>query len=349
MTKKIFTTVMLGAALAFSSCGGSGSTATAEPETEFTWVFEGNPLIRHMYTADPSARVWADGRLYVYPSQDKKPAHGCDMMDEYHVFSTDDMINWVDHGKILSAADVPWGVEITNASPGATFMWAPDCAYKDGKYYFYFPHPYGPTWNDTWRIGIAVSDNPASGFKVLDHTLIGLPEKGGHIDPNIFIDDDGQAYFYYGGGGHCYGVKLKESMIEIDGELQLMEGLEDFHEATWVFKRNGIYYLTYSDNYELETEEGRKARNRMCYAMSTSPLGPWEYKGVYMEPTNSHTNHGSVLEYKGQWYSFYHNSDLSYQNGEFSDWLRSVCFDKLFFNEDGTIQLVEQTRGLIKE
>ncbi len=358
MTKKFITMAMLGAALTLSSCGGgtSSTTATTEPDSTltpkdstFTWVYEGNPLIRHMYTADPSARVWADGRLYVYPSQDKKPAFGCDMMDEYHVFSTDDMVNWVDHGKIVSAADVPWGVDILmDGDRKATFMWAPDCAYKDGKYYFYFPHPYGPTWNDTWRIGIAVSDKPASDFTVLDTTLIGLPLKG-EIDPNIFIDDDGQAYFYYGGGGHCYGAKLKANMIELDGELKEMKGLKDFHEATWVFKRNEIYYLTYSDNHdEGNDKEGVKGDNRMCYAMSKSPLGPWEYKGVYMDPTNSYTNHGSVVEYKGQWYSFYHSSDLSEYNGEFNDWFRSVCFDKLNFNEDGTIQMVQQTRGLIK-
>jgi len=346
MTKKFIMITMLGIALAFASCGGSTAPVTEPVEAgEFTWVFDGNPLVRHMYTADPSARVWADGRLYVYPSQDKKPAFGCDMMDGYHVFSTDDMVNWVDHGQILAAADVPWGVPIMMGDRAATFMWAPDCAYKNGKYYFYFPHPYGPTWNDTWRTGIAVSDKPASDFVVLDTTLIGLPAQG-EIDPNIFIDDDGQVYFYYGGGGRCFGAKLKDNMIELDGELIQMEGLVDFHEATWVFKRNGIYYLTYSDNHELEPG---KARNRMCYAMSNNPLGPWDYKGIYMDVTNSHTNHGSVVEFKGQWYAFYHNSDLSLYNGEFNDWFRSVAFDKLFFNEDGTIQLVEQTRGLIKE
>ncbi|WP_434968382.1 family 43 glycosylhydrolase, partial [Muribaculum intestinale] len=115
-----------------------------------------NPFIAHMYTADPSAHVWEDGRLYVYASHDIDPPAGCDRMDRYHVFSTDDMVNWTDHGEILNSGDVAWG-----RTEGG-FMWAPDCAYKNGKYYFYFPHPSGSDWNNTWRVGIAVSDKPAS-------------------------------------------------------------------------------------------------------------------------------------------------------------------------------------------
>jgi len=313
------------------------------PEEWLKPVYRGkaqNPFIRHIYTADPSARVWEDGRLYVYPSQDIAPPRGCDLMDQYHVFSTNDMVNWVDHGLIVEAADVPWKQPLKG---DGKFMWAPDCAYKNGKYYFYFPSPNKDPWNSTWKIGIAVSDKPASGFVVLDHWLTGLPDEG-HIDPNVFIDDDGQAYFYYGGGGKCYGAKLKDNMVEIDGDLILMEGLYDFHEATWVFKRNGIYYLTYSDNHDENWNDGVAGDNRMRYAMSDNPLGPWEHKGIYMEPTNSYTNHGSVVKFKGQWYSFYHDSSLSKANGEFNDWLRSVCVDKLFFNEDGTIQMVEQTK-----
>lgn len=188
-----------------------------------------------------------------------------------------------------------------------------------------------------------MSDQPASGFVCLDHWLLGLPDDG-EIDPCVFVDDDGQAYFYYGGGGTCYGARLKDSMIEIDGELQRMEGLEDFHEAAWVHKREGIYYLSYSDNHDENRNDGVAGDNRMRYAISDHPLGPWEHKGIYMEPTNSYTNHGSIVEYQGQWYAFYHNSALSEANGEFSDWLRSICVDKLYYKEDGTIQLVDQTR-----
>ncbi len=294
----------------------------------------GNPFVRHIFTADPSAHVWKDGRLYVYPSQDQAPPRGCDRMDKYHVFSTDDMVTWTDHGQIVEAADVPWDVPILddkgNVTDG-TFMWAPDCAYKNGTYYFYFPHPAGPSWNDTWQIGIAVSDQPASDFTVLDKPLGGIPEKGGHIDPCIFIDDDGQAYFYYGGGNSCLGGKLKDNMIELDGELQRMTGLYDFHEAAWIFKRNGIYYLAYADN--------ASSGNRLRYAISDNPLGPWTHKGIYLQSVSSYTSHGSIVEFKGKWYAFYHSADLS-RTGE----LRSICVDELFFNEDGTIQMVVQTK-----
>ena len=304
-------------------------------------VAQKNPFVTHMYTADPSAHVWEDGRLYVYPSQDINPPRGCDMMDKYHVFSTDDMINWIDHGQIVAAADVPWGKKPTLAG-GATFMWAPDCAFKNGKYYFYFPHPSDDPWNDNWRIGIAVSDKPTSDFVVLDHWLKGLGDDiFAMIDPCVFVDDDGQAYFYYGGGGRCAGAKLKDNMIELAEPLTFMEGLVDFHEATWVFKRNGIYYMTYSDNH---SGHG----NRLKYAMSNNPLGPWEFKGVYLEPTGCDTSHGSVVEYKGQWYAFYHNKSLSGNGDRLAGRgnLRSICVDKLYFNEDGTIQPVIQTDGI---
>lgn len=293
-----------------------------------------NPFIKHMYTADPSARVWADGRLYVYSSHDIAPPQGCDLMDQYHVFSTDDMINWVDHGEILRSSQVAWG------RPEGGFMWAPDCVYKDGTYYFYFPHPSESDWNKSWKIGVATSKYPAKDFVVQGYV------KGmeAYIDPNVFIDDDGQAYIYQGGGGVCLGGKLKDNMMEVDGSLQKMEGLYDFHEAAWVHKRNGIYYLSYSDNHDNNWNDGVKGDNRMRYATSNSPLGPWKSQGIYMEPTNSYTNHGSIVEYKGQWYSFYHDSSLSEKNGEFNDWLRSVCVDKLYYNADGTIQIVKQTK-----
>ncbi|MFC4672598.1 family 43 glycosylhydrolase [Dysgonomonas termitidis] len=292
-------------------------------------VAQDNPFIRHMYTADPSAHVWKDGRLYVYASHDIAPPRGCDLMDQYHVFSTDDMISWIDHGEILRASQVSWG------RPEGGFMWAPDCAYKNGVYYFYFPHPSGTEWNKTWKVGIATSKNPASGFSVKGYLNLG-DDNYAMIDPCVFVDDDGQGYFYYGGGGRCAGAKLKDNMIALEDSLVFMEGLDDFHEAAWVFKRNGIYYLAYSDN----NRENGKGANRLNYATSNNPLGPWTYQGVYLYPTGCDTSHGSVVEYKGQWYAFYHNSILSGRGN-----LRSVCFDKLYFNQDGTIQKVVQTLG----
>jgi len=268
-----------------------------------------NPFIKHMYTADPSARVWADGRLYVYASHDIAPPQGCDLMDQYHVFSTADMKTWTDHGEILRASQVPWGRK------EGGFMWAPDCVYKNGTYYFYFPHPSGTEWNKTWKIGIATSKSPAKDFVVQGYV------KGAEalIDPHIFIDDNGQAYFYQGGGGVCKAGKLKDNMMEIDGELQKME-------ENW--------------------KDGVKGDNRMRYAVSDSPMGPWKSMGIYMDPTNSYTNHGSIVKFKGKWYAFYHNSELSQKNGEFNDWLRSICVDRLEYNKDGSIKKVKQT-GLL--
>ena len=277
-----------------------------------------------MYIADPSAHVWADGRLYVYASHDIAPPRGCDLMDQYHVFSTSDMVHWTDEGEILRASQVSWG-----RSEGC-FMWAPDCAYKNGIYYFYFPHPSGTDWNKTWKIGVATSKFPARGFQSQSY-IKGL-EGFAMIDPCVFTDDNGKSYIYFGGRGKCQGGLLKDNMIEIDGTMQNMTGMNDFHEATWVFKRKGIYYLTYSDNHPNE--------NRLCYAISSNPLGPWKSQGVYLDVNGCDTSHGSVVKFKGQWYAFYHNMSLSGQNN-----LRSVCVDKMYFNADGTIKLVKQTHS----
>lgn len=287
-----------------------------------------NPFITSIYTADPSAHTWDGERLYVYASHDMDPARGCDLMDRYHVFSTTDMTHWTDEGEILRSDDVDWG------RPEGGFMWAPDCAYNNGLYYFYYPHPSETRWNDTWKIGVAVSEYPHKGF--VDKGYIeGL---GGFalIDPCVLIDDDNQAYIYIGGGHRCQGARLKDDMMTLQSEPQDMEGLYDFHEATWVFKRNGVYYLTYSDNTQ--------PHNNMRYAVSEHPLGPWTHKGVYLEPVGCETTHGSVAEFKGQWYQFYHNQRISEKGN-----LRSVCVDKLFFNDDGTIRMVEQTTDGVRE
>ncbi|MDF7808665.1 family 43 glycosylhydrolase [Pontiellaceae bacterium B12219] len=280
-----------------------------------------NPFIKHMFTADPSAHVWEDGRLYVYPSTDIK-GKGYRSMDGYHVFSTDDMLNWKDHGEILHSRDVDW-------SGVSGSMWAPDCVYKDGIYYFYFPHT-----NDDgeWEIGIATSTKPASDFKVKG-TVKGATT---YCDPCVFIDDDGQAYLYAVVNKKCYAVKLKKNMMEIDGEWVLQE-LDDHREGPFVFKREGIYYLMYPDN--------AKDGHQMRYAMSSNPMGPWDCKGVFLEKTSSYTTHGSIVEYKGTWYLFYHSADLS--GGKATN--RSICFDEVTFNDDGTINMVQQTRGIDME
>ena len=138
---------VVAACLMAFSCG-CNKTPAAEEVVELQ--MPGNPFITELYLADPSAHVWSDGRLYVYPSHDVAPPRGCDLMDGYHVFSTTDMVNWTDHGEFLHSRDVAWG------RPEGGFMWAPDAAYRNGKYYYYFPHPSGTDWNNTWKVGVGV-------------------------------------------------------------------------------------------------------------------------------------------------------------------------------------------------
>lgn len=163
MNMKYLAAVLCVALISVSSRAQQVARITT-PDSTYTIPMNGdmpaNPFIRHMYTADPSARVWKDGRLYIYASHDIAPPRGCDLMDKYHVFSTDDMVDWIDHGEILCADDVPWGRK------EGGFMWAPDCAYKKGKYYFYFPHPSETITDHSWRIGVAVSRHPDRGFKL---------------------------------------------------------------------------------------------------------------------------------------------------------------------------------------
>lgn len=299
--------------------------------------YSGNPIITSIFTADPSAHVWANdpNKLYVYASHDNYPSRGCDLMDRYHIFSTTDMVTWVDEGEILGSDDVEWG-----RSDGG-FMWAPDAAYKDGTYYFYYPHPTGngDAWNSTWKIGVATSNKPAADF--VDQGYIEDLAQYSLIDPCVFQDDDGKNYIYIGGGNVCKGGQLGDDMMSVPNGMADMEGLEDFHEGTWVFKRNGIYYLMYADNYAVQNPDGGwTGMNRQRYAMSTSPLGPWEYKGIILDSNNCDTSHGSTVEFKGNYYIFYHNADVSNGNGT----LRSIAVDKLEFNDDGTIKPVTQTK-----
>ena len=192
-----------------------------------------NPIISGQFTADPTARVF-EGKVYLYPSHDiPSPIERLKewfCMADYHVFSSDNLTDWTDHGVALSQEDVPWG------DPNSYSMWAPDCVYKDGTYYFYFPHPTAnENWNSTWRIGVAISKYPDKEFWVVGY-VEGMPA---HIDPCVFVDDDGQPYIYNGGGGECFGGKLnKNNWTRLDGDVQKMIGLEDFHEGAWVHKKD---------------------------------------------------------------------------------------------------------------
>ena len=283
-----------------------------------------NSFTGTLYTADPSAHVWADGRLYVYASHDMEPTQGCDRMDRYHVFSTADMKNWTDHGEIMNSATVK--AHVGMGIDG--FMWAPDCAYnkEDQLYYFYFPHKID---TDTWRIFVATSKEPAAKFRVKG-VIEGIPST---IDPCVFVDDDEQPYIYTSGAGKgCWGAKLrKDDWTKLDGVMSPLTGFTDFHEAPWVHKYKGKYYLSHSDNHA-----SSQGGNRMQYSVSNNPLGPFTPCGVYMHPHGEETAHGSIVEYKGKWYTFYHTANYSGRGA-----LRSVCVDPIEYDQNDRLKVVQ--------
>lgn len=292
-----------------------------------------NPFTTHLYTADPSARVFND-TLYVYPSHDEDTAT-CFSMRDWHVFSTVNMDKWTDHGKIFSIDDISWADKEA---------WAPDCIEHNGLYYFYYPV-------EKSKIGVAVSNSPYGKFKdPIGKPLITIDTDGvvcdrDFIDPAVFIDDDGQAYLYMG-QLVVNAIKLNDDMVSYDGNVYLLEGTDDFFEAVWMHKYNGQYYLSYSSK-----------SGEIKYAMSDNPLGPFEYKGIILDKVNSGTNHHSIVEYKGKWYIFYHNSALYYlkhpnevkkfgwDEHSYHTFRRSICVDRLYYNPDGTIRKVIQTRN----
>ena len=288
-----------------------------------------NPFIKNQFTADPTARVF-EGKMYVYPSHDVDCGTGWFCMKDYHVFSSENLVDWEDHGVILHQKDVAWVDTTANA------MWAPDAMERNGTYYFYFPAIADTNKGFRGRlIGVATSETPHGPFTPQPKPVEGVFG----IDPNTFIDKDGQAYLYWSGRG-IHGAKLKDNMLEIDSEpirLDAEHPQSGLREGPFMFERNGIYYLTYPRVIE-NTEA-------LVYATSDNPLGPFEYKGVFMDEHESGcwTNHHSIVNYEGQWYLFYHHNDYS---PDF-DKNRSIRIDSLFFNPDGSIQKVMPTlRGV---
>ncbi|MBQ2333633.1 MAG: family 43 glycosylhydrolase, partial [Prevotella sp.] len=302
-----------------------------------------NPIIRDQFTADPTARVF-NGKVYLYPSHDIFPPEGqrqdwfC--MEDYHVFSSENLTDWTDHGMIVTQNKVPW------VRPNSYSMWAPDCVYRNGKYYFYFPS--APKDGRGFAVGVAIADNPEGPFIPEPEPIKGI----NGIDPCVLQASDGNAYIFWG-NGRC--AKLKENMKELaddtprekvkwgEREFEMMgvNCLKDLPnrqaEGPFAFEYNGNYYLTYP--YVRENTEV------LGYAMSKNPMGPYEYKGLIMaeQPNGCWTNHHSIINYKGQWYLFYHHNYFSPND----DKRRSACIEKLFFNADGTIQEVKQTlRGV---
>ena len=303
-----------------------------------------NPIIRDQFTADPTARVF-NGKVYLYPSHDILPPEGqrqdwfC--MDDYHVFSSENLTDWTDHGVILTQNKVPW------VRPNSYSMWAPDCVERGGKYYFYFPSaPAGGMRG--FGVGVAIADSPEGPFIPEPEPIKGI----NGIDPCVLQASDGNAYIFWG-AGRC--AKLKDNMKELaddtpketvkwgDREFEMLgvnclKGLPSRQaEGPFAFEYNGNYYLTYP--YVRDSTEV------LAYAMSKHPMGPYEYKGLIMaEHANGcWTNHHSIVNFKGQWYLFYHHNAYSPRD----DKRRSVQIEKLFFNPDGSIQEVRPTlRGV---
>lgn len=315
-----------------------------------------SPLVSHIYTADPSAHVF-DGRIYIYPSHDIESNIPFDdlgshfAMEDYHVLSMDGPQGKViDHGVALHIKDVPWAEKQ---------MWAPDAAFKNGKYYLYFPakRPDG-----IFQIGVAVSDKPEGPFTAEPSPI----EASYSIDPAVFCDEDGTHYMYFGGiwGGqlqsyrantynashleplateHALGprvARLKENMLEFDEEVKEILILDEngnpllagdnerrFFEASWMHKYKGKYYFSYSTG----------DTHYLCYAIGDNPYGPFTYGGRILNPVVGWTSHHSIIEYDSRWYLFYHDSSLS----EGVTHLRCVKMVEIQYDESGKIKTLD--------
>jgi hypothetical protein len=310
------------------------------------------PLVRHIYTADPSAHVF-NGKIYIYPSHDIDAGIPFDdlgshfAMEDYHVLSMETPEgDTTDNGIALHVKDVPWAKKQ---------MWAPDAATKNGKYFLYFP---AKKADDIFQIGVAVSDSPAGPFVPEPE-----PMKGTYsIDPAVFVDDDGTAYMYFGGiwGGQLQSyrlntynannkeplpnepalgprmAKLSSNMLALDEEVKelvitdengnpLLSGDTErrFFEASWLHKYNGKYYFSYSTG----------DTHFLCYAIGDNPYGPFTYAGRILEPVVGWTSHHSICAFGDKWYLFYHDSSLSRGVTH----LRSVKVTRLNHDENGGI------------
>lgn len=315
------------------------------------------------YMADPSVHVF-NGRLYIYPSHDRESGipendNGDHFdMNDYHVLSTDDVMHGevTDHGVALRVADIPWA---------GRQLWDCDVAYKDGKYYLYFPLK---DRNDIFRMGVAISDKPEGPFIPQPDPIRGSYS----IDMAVFRDDDGSHYIYFGGiwGGQLQRyrdnkaienphlpaddepalpsrvVKLADNMLEFaeeprpvvilgeDGKPLTAGDPHRFFEASWMHKYNGKYYLSYSTG----------DTHLLCYAIGDNPYGPFTYQGVILTPVVGWTTHHSIAEYKAKWYLFHH--DCVPSNGK--TWLRSLKVVELEYDENGKIKTIEGSEDISK-
>jgi hypothetical protein len=283
-----------------------------------------NPIVPPgVYVADPTARVWGDGRVYVYGSLDESPDYYCS--PRHHVLSSPDLRAWTVHENRFASSGPGDEVPYSDA-----MLYAPDAMYRDGKYYLYYCLA-----SDRDTEGVAVADSPTGPFRG------GRPiDTGGRnqIDPTVFVDDDGQAYYAWGQFS-LKMAKLRPSMVELDlasvVDGVLTEKEHFFHEGAFLTKRSGLYYLVFAD----VSRAGRPTS--IGYATSRSPMGPYEYRGVIVDNDHSDpevwNNHGSIAEVDGHWYVFYHRATHG------SRMMRKACVEPITFRPDGSIPEVEMT------
>jgi len=294
------------------------------------YVTNGNPLFSHKYTADPAAFVYND-TFYIYSGLDMGDGRGYDM-PKWAVFSSKDLKTWKEHYTPLQRTDFNWATDNT--------AWASQVVERNGKFYWYVSTEHAKIPGKS--LGVAVSDSPTGPFidargsalVTNDMTTKYTGISWDDIDPTVLIDDDGQAYIFWG-NTQCYYAKLKDNMIELDSEIMPVN-VPNFTEAPWIHKRGNTYYLSYSAWWPEKT----------VYATSDNINGPWEYKGIINELAgNCNTNHHAIVEFKDKWYFVYHNGGL-FSGGSY---LRSVCLDYLYYNEDNTIQKIQMTTEGVKK
>ncbi len=291
----------------------------------------GNPIIRHKYTADPAALVY-NKTVYLYTGHDEAPPRkeGYEMK-EWLVFSSQDMVNWTEHPVPLNVRAFTWA---------KADAWASQVIHRDGKFYWYVTVEHGTIPGKS--IGVAVADRPEGPFKdALGKALItndmtkATPISWDDLDPSVIIDKDGQAWLFWG-NTRCYYAKLKPNMIELEGEIKTID-LPFFTEAPWIHYREGWYYLSYAYQFP----------EKIAYAMSRNIEGPWKFMGILNELAgNSNTNHQSIIDFNGRSYFIYHNGGINTEGGSFR---RSVCIDRLYYNKDGSMRRVQMTSEGIQQ
>ena len=279
------------------------------------WPKLNMPIIQTKYTADPAPLVYND-TIYLYTSHDEDDAEGFKMQN-WLLYTSTDMVNWQDRGPVASLQN------FNKWYKGDNGAWAISVVHRNGKWYMYCPiHGHG--------IGVLVSDSPYGPFKdPIGKPLVWQKEHWDDIDPSVFVDDDGQAYMYWG-NPNTYYVKLNEDMISYSGDIVKLPKIQDYQEGPWFYKRSGHYYLAFASTC---CPEG------IGYAMSDSPTGPWEYKGHIMDHTpRTRGNHPGIIDYKGKSYCFGQNYDIfRFQTSRHAE-RRSVSAAEMEYNADGTIK-----------